>query len=175
MERSISIERSVRVDYEAGVGVLRTQAAQLVLDDQDVGTLVLHAEVAGFDVARQVTVTLGEVTPVDKHAVKLPISWEATDRPKRFPTFDGSLELSAMQDHPAQSQLALVGHVAAPMGLLGKVGEVAGGTELGDAVLEALVERYCERLQALVADGQATAADDLRPAHMSRPRFVDDD
>lgn len=175
MDRSISVERNLRVDFEAGAAALREQAADVVLDDAAERTLVLHAEVGGFDVAREVTVTLGELTQVEPHVVTVPVQWEAVDRPKRFPTFEGALELSSLSEHPAQSQLALVGHVHAPMGVLGKVGEAAGGTQLGDAVLESLVERLTARLQALVAERQASKAAQLPPSHLSRPRFVEDD
>lgn len=175
MERSISFERTVAVDYDAAVAVLREQPGDLVLDDEDASTLVLHAEVGGFDVARRVTVTIEDVEQLDKHAVKLPVSWEATEKPKRFPTFTGGIEVSAMSTHPAQSQLALIGTVEAPLGVLGTVGEAAGGTDIGDAVLEALLDRMVARLQALVAERQAAAAAEMTPAHMSRPRFSADD
>jgi hypothetical protein len=175
MERSISFERTVPVDYDAAVAALREQPGKLVLDDEDASTLVLHAEVGGFDVARQVTVTIDDVEELDKHAVKLPVSWEASVKPKRFPTFDGGIEISAMSSHPVQSQVALVGTVTAPLGILGTVGEAAGGTDIGDAVLDALLDRIVARLQALVAERQAAAAADMTPAHMSRPRFEADD
>lgn len=171
MERSISFERTVEVDYDAAVAALREQARDILLDDPAAGTLVLHAEVGGFDVAREVAVTIGQVVALDKHAVKLPVSWEAAERPRRFPTFEGGIELSAMSSHPVQSKLALLGRVEAPLGMLGSVGEAAGGTQLGDAVLRALVERITTRLQAVVAERQAAAAADMAPAHMSRPRF----
>lgn len=171
MERSISFELTIPVDYDAGVAALRDQPEELLLDDAAAGTLVLHAEVGGFDVAREVTVTIGEPTQLDKHAVKLPVRWEATDKPKRFPTFDGGIELSAMSERPVQSQLALLGTVEAPLGVLGSVGEAAGGTQLGDAVLAALVDRIAARLQALVSERQAAAANEVTQSHMSRPRF----
>lgn len=171
MERSISFELTVPVTYDAGVAALRDQPEQLLLDDAAAGTLVLHAEVGGFDVAREVAVTLGELTQLDKHAVKLPVRWEAADNPGRFPTFDGGLELSAMSSHPVQSQLALLGIVTPPLGVLGSVGEAAGGTQLGDGVLSALLERIAARLQGLVSERQAAAATDVTHSHLSRPRF----
>lgn len=172
MERSISFERTVPVDYDTAVAALRDRAADLVLDDPGVDTLVLHAEVAGFDVARTVTVTLDELHQLDPHAVTLPLSWQATERPRRFPTFTGMIELSALSQRPPQSQLALVGTVTAPLGMLGSVGEAAGGTQLADAVLEALVEQLETRLVRLVADRVAMAAATATPARMSRPRVV---
>ncbi len=69
-----------------------------------------------------------------------------------------------------QSQLA-----RSALGVLGTVGEAAGGTQLGDAVLEALLDRIAARLEALVAERQAAGAAELSPAHLSRPRFTDED
>lgn len=175
MERSISFERRVDVDYDAAVAVLRDQVADVVLDDPDAGTLVLHADVAGFDVARTVTVTLGDLRQLDQHAVAVPIRWKAAEHPGRFPTLDGLVELSALSHRPAQSQLALIGTVSPPMGVLGTVGEAAGGSQLGDAVLEALVDRMVDRLSQLVADRAASAATETGSQHLARPRFVNQD
>lgn len=175
MERSISFERTVALDYDAAVAALRDQPGHVVLADPDTRELELHADVAGFDVARTVTVTLGDLRQLDKHAVALPIKWEATEHPRRFPTMDGMVELSALSHRPAQSQLALVGTVTTPLGVLGSVGEAAGGTELGDSVLEALVDRMVDRLAQLVADRAAGAASDTGSQHLARPRFVRQD
>lgn len=172
MQRSISFERVVPVDYDTAAAVLRDRSADLVLDHTDSDTLVLHAEVAGFDVARTVTVTLGDLRQLDPHAVALPFSWRATEHPRRFPTFTGMLELSALSERPPQSQLALVGKVTTPLGMLGSVGEAAGGTQLADAVLDALVDELGARLAALVADRVAVAASASTPTHLSRPRVV---
>lgn len=157
MERSISFERTVPVDYDAGVAVLGDRVADIVFDEPDANALVLHADVAGFDVARTVTVTLGDLRQLDRHAVAVPIRWEATEHPRRFPTMDGLVEFSALSHRPAQSQLALVGTVTPPLGALGSVGEAAGGTELGDGVLEALLERMADRLVDLVSEPAADA------------------
>lgn len=175
MERSISFERTVAVDYDAAVASLREQPEDLVLDDPDEGTLVLRAEVGGFDVARRVAVTLEELVQLDEHAVELPVSWEAAEKPRRFPTFEGGIELRALPSPPVQSRVALVGKVEAPLGVLGTVGEAAGGTSIGDAVLEALLDRIVARLTALVAERQAAAASEMTPTHMSRPRFTTED
>ena len=175
MERSISFERTVAVDYDAAVAALRDRPDAVVLDDPGTSELELHADVAGFDVARTVTVTLGDLRQLDNHAVALPMRWQATEHPRRFPTMDGLVELSALSHRPAQSQLALVGTVTPPLGVLGSVGEAAGGTQLGDSVLEALVDRMADRLAELVADRAAGAASDTGSQHLARPRFVHQD
>lgn len=175
MERSISFERTVAVDYDAAVAVLRDQVADIVFDEPDANALVLHADVAGFDVARTVTVTLGDLRQLDRHAVAVPIRWEAAEHPRRFPTMDGLVELSALSQRPVQSQLALVGTVIPPLGVLGSVGEAAGGTELGDSVLEALLDRMADRLAGLVAEHAADAASATGSQHLARPRYVHQD
>lgn len=175
MERSISLQRTMAVDYDAAVHALTDGLADLVCDDPAAGTLDLHADVAGFDLARPVQVRFGELRELDRHAVAVSIDWEAVEHPRRFPTFDGFIELSAMSSSPPQSQLALVGRVRPPLGVLGTVGEAAGGTAIGDTVLEAVVERVADRLTGAVADNAATAAAAVGPRHMSRPTFAAQD
>lgn len=175
MERSISFERNVRVAFEAATAALGEQGEDIVLDDPATGALELDASLAGFAVSRPVTVELGSLDRLDPHAVVLPIAWQATEHPRRFPTFEGMLEVSALADRPAQSQVALLGKVRVPLGVLGTIGEAAGGAQLGDAVLEALLDRIVDRLVAVVAARQAAAASDTIPAHLSRARFVADD
>lgn len=172
MDRRISFEHTLPVNYDAAAAALRERSAEVVLDDPGGEALVLHAKVAGFDVARTVTVRLGEPRQVDAHAVAVPLSWQATERPRRFPTFAGVVELSALSQRPPQARLVLVGTVSAPLGVLGSLGDAAGGTRLADAVLEALVERLGTRLVRLVADRVAVAAAAATPIHLSRPRVV---
>lgn len=175
MERNISFDRTVRVAFDAATAALTEQPADIVLDDAEAGTLALDASLAGFVVSRPVTATTGELRRLDPHAVTISIAWEAVDHPRRFPTFEGMLELSALAHRPAQSRVALVGKVRAPLGVLGTIGEAAGGAHLGDGVLEAYVGRVADRLVAVVAARQAMAASSTVPAHLSRPRFVPED
>lgn len=175
MERSISFERTARVAFEAAAAALAEQAPDIVLDDPATGTLELDASLAGFVVSRPVMATLGTVGRLDQHAVVMPLAWQAVEHPRRFPTFRGMIEISALADHPVQSQIALLGRVRAPLGVLGTIGEAAGGSQVGDAVLEALLDRIVERLVATVASRQASAAAATTPSHLSRPRFVPED
>ena len=175
MERPISFEQQIRVTFETATTVLETEADEVILDDADTGTLALDASLAGFTVSRPVSATLGELDHLDPQAVAVPISWEAAEHPRRFPTFEGILELSALAQRPAQSKLALIGKVKVPLGVLGSIGEAAGGSQIGDDVLEALLERIAQRLVAAVAARQAASAAATTPSHLSRPRFVAED
>lgn len=175
MERPISFEEQIRVTFDAGAAVLAEDPADVVLDDPDTGRLDLDASLAGFTVSRPVRITIGDLDHLDPQAVAVPIEWEAADRPRRFPRFDGILELSALAERPAQSRLALVGRVRVPMGVLGSIGEAAGGSQVGDDVLRALLERIAGRLTDAVAARQAATAAAMGPSHLSRPRFVADD
>lgn len=174
MQRTISFERGVRVDFDAAAAALAAQAPDVVLDDPLEGTLALDAKVAGFLVSRPVSPTIRGLEGLDPHAVVLPLAWEAAEHPRRFPTFEGMLELSSMSVHPPQSQLALVGQVTPPLGMLGTIGEAAGGTQIADGVLQALLDRIADRLVAVVAERQARAAAATTPTHLSRPRLVMD-
>ena len=175
MERPTSFETQIPVTFDAAVSALADDPAAIILDASEAGTLELDASLAGFTVSRPVRVTLGDLDRLDANAVIVPIEWEAVEHPRRFPTFRGIIELSALAERPAQSQVALVGKVKVPMGLLGSVGERAGGSQVGDDVLEALLERIGRRLVAAVADRQAAAAASTGSSHLARPRFVRED
>lgn len=173
MQRPISTERNVPLAYEAAVAALTEEPARIVLDDEDRRSIDLHAGVAGFDVAREVAVDVGSVSRLDAHAVVLPLAWEAVEHPRRFPTFDGMLELSAMSKHPPQTQVALIGTVRVPFGVMGTIGESFAGTELGDAVLDALLDRFVDRLRDVVRERQRAAAASAAAGHLHRPRRAD--
>ena len=175
MERPISFEVQIRVTFDAAASVLKDRAEEIVLDDPDTGTLDLDATLAGFTVTRPVHVTIGDLERLDPTAVMVPVEWEAAEHPRRFPTFHGIIELSALAERPAQSKLALIGKVKVPMGVLGSIGEAAGGSQIGDDVLSALLDRVAARLVAAVADRQAAAAAATGSSHLSRPRFVPED
>lgn len=170
MERSISFEQSVAIDFDAAARVLRTQTATIIYDDPGQRQLVLHADVAGFDVARRVAVHVGEVRDLDAHAVAIRLAWEAADHPGRFPTFEGMVELSALAHRPALCQVALVGRVHPPFGRLGGVGEAMKGSTIGDAALEGLLGRILGRLVAAVAADAANLTTAAASGHLSRPR-----
>lgn len=175
MERPVAIERIVPIEYAAAVRALREAAPLVLLDDTAEGTIDLHAGVGGFGVARPVVVDLDVPHHVDHHAFCVPIAWQAKEHPGRFPTFTGMVEVSDLSHSPATSQVALVGVVRPPFGVLGTLGEAAGGTQLGDAVLEALVDRFVGRLRTMIAEQQAAAASDADASHLALPRLRFDD
>lgn len=172
MERPVTFEEQIRVTFDAATAALVDDPAAIVLDDATAGTAELDASLAGFTVSRPVRVTLGKLDRLDPQAIVLPISWEAVERPGRFPTWDGVLELSALAERPAQSRLAIIGKVTVPMGALGTLGERAGGSQVGDDVIKAFLTRVAQRLVAAVAARQAASAAATGPSHLSRPRFV---
>lgn len=156
MERTVSIERYANVPYEDAGAALRAQGPDVVLDDPVAGTIALDADVAGFVVSRPVTPRIDLTRELDPHAVVLPLAWQAADHPRRFPTFKGLLEVSALSNHPPQVQLALVGTVRPPLGVVGAIGEAVAGREIGDEALTDLLDRIADRLAAVVAERTAT-------------------
>lgn len=155
MERSISFERTMPVTFDAAARALSARQAEVVLDDPDAGTLELDADVAGFLVSRPVHPTVEAVDRLDKQAVVVPMAWQAAQHPRRFPTFRGILELSALSERPPQSRLALIGTVRPPLGVLGSMGAAAGGAHLEDSVLETLLDRITARLVHVVTGREA--------------------
>ena len=156
MDRHVSIERYANVPYEEAAAGLRAQGPDVVLDDPVAGTIALDADVAGFLVSRPVTPRIDLTRELDPHAVVLPLAWQAADHPRRFPTFEGLLEVSALSHHPPQVQLALLGTVRPPLGVVGAIGDAVAGRELGDGALRDLLDRIADRLVAVVAERAST-------------------
>lgn len=175
MQRSVLFEQQLRVAFDAAAAVLEARADEVVLDDVEDATLALDATLAGFTVSRPVRAEVGALSRPGERTVTVALSWAAVERSRHFPTFDGVLELSALAASPPRSQLSLIGSVTVPLGVLGSLGEAAGGTHLGNDALEALLARIADRLVDAVAAAQASSADHTGPQHLRRPRFVADD
>lgn len=147
MTRSIAIERNVDVDFETGAQTLCARAETVVLDDVQGGTLAL--ETSGEEGPRKVVATLSNPHELDPHAVEVPIRLAAVEQPDRFPTFHGAIELSALSEHPPQSQLALVGDLESPSSLLGKL--TGSGVSDLDGALQSVLDRVADRLRSSIA------------------------
>lgn len=146
MSRSIGIEQNVDVRFATGAQALRSRAEHLVLDDVERGTVPLQGD-GGGEESRRAVVTVGHPHELDAHAVEVPIRLTAVEQPERFPTFEGTIELSALSEHPPQSQLALIGAVTSPSSLLGKLTASTRGFDL-EATLRAMLDQVADRLRA---------------------------
>lgn len=144
MTHQITIDQHLDLRFDAGADVLRSRADDIVLDDVAGGTLELRAG-TGDDDPRRVVASVDPPRDLDPHAVGVPLRLAAVDDPERFPTFRGTIELSALSDNPPQSQLALTGEVEPPAKLLARLG-AAGKADLDEA-LDDLLERIATRLR----------------------------
>ncbi|MFT5564565.1 MAG: hypothetical protein ACI970_001295 [Myxococcota bacterium] len=174
MERRIDAEITVPVQWEAGAAVLRRDAASIVIDDQVEGTVRLTALVGGTELTRHAQVDVGSADATDGQTVSIPLRWESTEHTRRFPTVTGALILGARSEHPSLSTLSIDAEHVPPLGVLGTIGDAAGGLDLARRACLALLERMSDRLVAAVAADAAAATDvasfsNLGPA----PRRID--
>ncbi len=159
MNRQIAIDTTVSVEWEAGLRSLRSHLLDIICDDPETRTVRLTTVVAGTEMTRLGTVEVGELRTVDRHTATASVRWEADEHARRFPTVEGMLELSGLSEHPPLSRLAFLGEHHAPLGLLGTLGDAAGGLEMGRDAARLLLERAAERLAAAVkADAAALDA-----------------
>lgn len=170
MRRTTQLERTVDVDFDAALAALRARTRDVVLGDDE--RFEVAAGVLGFNVTREVVVTLGEVELLEPHVAIVPLSWEAASAGRAFPTAAATLELSAMSRHPAVSQLALLTTVVPPGGPLAAIGDAMGLGGVQADVLRRLLDDVADRLVAAVADGAATQTADALTAGLAHPRFV---
>lgn len=115
----------------------------------------LHVEVAGFDLAREVLVELGEFQPVEALRCVLPVSWRAASGHLLFPTVAATLEIAALSLQPPLVQVTLAGSYDPPLGPLGHVVDRALTHRMAEAVVHRFVEDVASRLESRVASVSA--------------------
>jgi hypothetical protein len=157
MARRIDTEITVPVRWEAGAAVLHRDAASIVIDDQIEGTVRLTALVGGTELTRHAQVDVGPADAMGGQTVSIPLRWEATEHTRRFPTVTGVLILGARREHPSLSTLSIDAEHVPPLGVLGTIGDAAGGLDLARRACQALLERISARLVAAVAADAAAA------------------
>ena len=96
----------------------------------------LRVSVAGVDVGKELRITMGEAveTPAEvgrPPSTRIPIEWEAADRPGLFPLMKGELSLYPITDN--ETQLDFGGAYEPPMGALGGVLDTVVGHRIADA------------------------------------------
>ncbi len=149
MERWLYAYRHVAGDVTAleerlCVGLTALLAEPEATPDVDGSFLArLHAEVAGFDTAKQVRVHAG-VAGRRGRRLSIPLTWEAEPGRLAFPRFDGAVELEPLSSNRAQ--VTLTGRYRPPFGPVGVLADGGALRVLAQATAEELVERLAERL-----------------------------
>lgn len=151
MDRTLTSDTTIEVLWDVALNVLRRDARSLVCDDADAGTIRLGATIAGTELTRHAVVEVGELRELGPHAVAVPVTWRAGEHEHRFPTVEGIFEVSGLSEHPPLTRLAFVGQHDAPLGILGTVGDAAGGRALATQSVQSLTERIGVRITDAVA------------------------
>jgi hypothetical protein len=109
----------------------------------------LYIPLGGFELAREVTVEVGNLERAAERRAKLPLEWHATQRHGLFPEMNALLEVAALSVDEPQCQVTLIGTYVPPAGVVGAVGDtVAALHRLAEAAVHRLVRDICVRLEA---------------------------
>lgn len=157
MERPLYTYKYVHLPFETVVAALRDDAGRLfepateaaVQQAHDLATH-LQVQVGGFEVGRDVTMTLGSFTMIDRHDGKLPIAWQAADHRALFPCMRGQLEVSALSTHPPVCQLTFSGTYTPPLGAIGMLGDTLMGHRVAEAAVHTFLEDVANRISQVV-------------------------
>lgn len=134
--------RTVPVPADAARGLLVADPAAFVgassLASAETGRRPVGVRFLGdVKVQREVKIGFGPVIEEDDGTLVLPVWWEAAERPRLFPTFDGGLELGECGD---ATELRLVGSCQPPLGRFGAFADEIAGYRLARATLEAFLD-----------------------------------
>jgi hypothetical protein len=110
----------------------------------------LRVRRAGFDLARDVRMILGDVE-VGIHSARLPIRWEDATRPALFPILDATIEVAPVRaGRHAMTQLGLFGRYRPPFGRLGALADGVAGHGIVVHSVEGFLDDLVHRLEATV-------------------------
>jgi hypothetical protein len=101
---------------------------------------------AGTSVHQEVLVHL-DVARATETGLVLPVAWQATGRPRLFPTFSGELEAS---EADGGTRLRLHGTYTVPLGVIGRIGDGVVGWRLASRSLDAQLALIGRQLEAEV-------------------------
>ncbi len=150
MDRHLYAYRELDVPWQQAVDALTEHRAALFGDATDAtvhGAVTrLHTTVAGLDVGRDVTVRLGPIRDLGMHTVSMALTWDAVDGHGIFPRMLGSIELTAMSDHPARTQLTFLGTYTPPLGVVGTIVDAAAGHKVADDTIDHFIDEVATRL-----------------------------
>lgn len=138
MRRILHSYEHTDAPYQDVVTLLRWRAEELILDsfagDIEEQPPAVAMELGGFDVMRDVTVTVGELEPFGAHTVRLPFQWEAARHAAWFPKVDAALEVTALSNHPPRTELAFFGSYGVPLGLVGTIADGLVGHRVAEEI-----------------------------------------
>lgn len=161
MTRPIRTYAYAKVAFDDAIALLAGDPERLLQDatedaDADADRVVgnLRTTIAGLDLERDVTVTLGEFDPVEVLRSTVPIRWQATRGHVWFPTMDATLEITALSLHPPEVQVTLAGAYDPPLGSVGATIDALVAHRVAEATAHTFVNEVARRLEELVGSNE---------------------
>jgi hypothetical protein len=156
MERHLYAYEYVDLAYGDIVSLLERTPTAILQPATDAASVrahevlsTLYVPLGGFELAREVTISVGDLDRVQEYRAKLPVHWHAAQHQGLFPQMDAALEIAALSPDEPQSQVSLIGTYVPPVGIVGAVGDSMGALHrLAEAAVHRLVKDICERLEA---------------------------
>lgn len=164
MDQNLYAYTYADVAFDDAIEVLATDPRRLFQDATDqssdhVETVVrdLAIDVAGFQLAREITIDLGEVEPVEALRSVVPVRWHASRGRSFFPTVDARLEIAALSLHPPRVQVTLVGSYDPPFGPAGDAIDRAVAHRIAESVVHRFITEVAARLEVVVRESDLTS------------------
>lgn len=143
-----------------------TDRATAATDPTTVGTgdlrYPLTCEIAGFELARDVTIEVDPVVPAELLRATVPLRWHAAQGAGWFPSVEGSLEVSPTHGDPGHTTLTLRAEHRPPFGVAGSLIHRTVARNVAATALERFLGQLADRLQELVATTELSS--DIRVA-----------
>lgn len=126
-------------------------ATHAASDRAETVAAALRVNVGGLEVGKELRITVGEAiesrAEVGRQAsTRIPIEWEAADRPGLFPLMKGELSLYPITD--TETQLDFAGAYEPPMGAVGGIVDSVVGHRIADASVHRFLADVAKHLRS---------------------------
>jgi hypothetical protein len=155
VERHLYAYEYVDLDYGDIVGLLERVPTAILQPATEAASArahevlsTLYVPLGGFELARDVTISVGDLNRAQEYRAKLPLRWHAAQHHGLFPEMEAELEIAALSADEPISQISLIGTYVPPVGIVGAVGDSMGALHrLAEAAVHRLVKDICARLE----------------------------
>ena len=111
----------------------------------------LRVSIGGLDVSTEIAIVVGESEEnTRKRVTRIPVEWEAAQRPRLFPFMRAVLTLYPLTS--TETQLDFAGRYQPPLGPLGGVLDAAVGHRIAEASVHRFVTDVAQHLRSMLAE-----------------------
>lgn len=154
MERHLYAYEYVGLHYDGIVALLQREPTVILQPATEQASNRAHevlstlvVPIGGFRLARDVTVSVGELDQLEGRRARLPMKWHASANQGLFPVMEAHLEIAALSLDEPNTQVSIVGSYVPPVGVVGAIGDsVSAVHRLAEAAVHRLVRDVCIRL-----------------------------